>query len=111
MLLVAVLLAGCIPAPDMGPAIASENEARILGLPMQAQPPLTPSIGAVWPAAPTPTPTMLDMLAQAPSATSPRPTSSAAARGDFGLCLPTPSHLDSNGHQSTAPRGAALGIC
>ncbi len=113
LLVFTVFTNGCVPdrliyPPGLTPA---ENYARITGIPMPAPRPLAPTSGTVWPAPPAPTPTMLDMMAQAQPAVAGRPAGGAAARGDFGLCLPTPAHLDTNGRRSTAPPGAALGIC
>ena len=111
-----MLAAGCSPDFLIYPPIfaspgGGENYARIEGIPMPPPLPLTPAVGTIWPAAPVSAPTMLDMMAQAKPTTTGRAPVGAAARGDFGLCLPSPAHLDASGRRSTAPPGAALGIC
>jgi len=85
-----------------------ENAARVLGFPVTVTQPLTPGAGDAWPAARVPPQTMLDLLATRVSA---RPSAAAASRGDFGMCLPSAPHPDSRGRISTAPPGAALGVC
>jgi hypothetical protein len=102
--------AGCI-APDFLHDAAPENTARVLGFPVAVSQPLAPMAGNAWPAAGPLPATMLDFLAERGTTASARPSAAPASRGDFGMCLPSAPHLDSRGQLSTAPPGAALGVC
>ncbi len=119
LLLSTSLATGCTPGPLAYPPdltgfaspAGAENDARIRGFSMPAPRPLRPATDTIWPAAPVSAPTMLEMMAQPKPAGTGHKAAGAAARGDFGLCLPTPAHLDANGRRSTAPPGVALGVC
>jgi len=88
-----------------------ENTARVLGFPVAVTQPLAQMEGNAWPVARAPPATMLDFLATRTIAAPVQPSARAASRGDFGMCLPSAPHLDARGQLSTAPPGAALGVC
>ncbi len=123
----ALQLCGCIapiyratfgPDPALDPELQAgrtENLYRVWHAGAPPPQPMRAEAGNVWPGAPDPVPTSLDLLKQEQQTGQPAAPVRAALlrvhRGGFGMCRPAEAPKDTSAPRQPAAPGVALGLC